>query len=204
MNAKVPATPSTKPQTSSGQAASEVTAVVSPMLIYTAQITMAVYEVNTGLTRVEELARDLGGFLARRDDQSVTIRVPVARFSDAVKQIEKIGDVLHRNVTAEDVTEEFRDIDARLRNSRAVRDRLEQLLQKAVKVDESVVIERELARVTQEIEQMEGRIKYLKDRAAFSTVTVSFEPRRQESVSPAFHLPVPWLNEIGLARLLNL
>lgn len=182
----------------------EVAVMRGPMLIYTAQITMAVYEVNKGLADVEELGRDLGGFLARRDDRAITIRVPVGRFPEAVKRIEKMGDMLHRNVTAEDVTEEFRDVEVRLKNSRAVRDRLEQLLQKAVKVEESVIIEKELGRVTQEIEQMEGRIKFLKDRAAFSTITVTFEAHRQENVSSTFKLPVPWLSELGLGRLLSL
>jgi hypothetical protein len=190
--------------TPTGGQSGEVAVMRGPMLIYSAQITMAVFEVNKGLANVEELGREMGGFLARRDDTAITIRVPVGRFPEAVKRIEKMGDMLHRNVTAEDVTEEFRDVEVRLKNSRAVRDRLEQLLQKAVKVEESVIIEKELARVTQEIEQMEGRIKFLKDRAAFSTITVTFEAHRQENVASTFKLPVGWLGELGLGRLLSL
>jgi hypothetical protein len=183
----------------------EVSAVRAPLLIYTAQIAMAVFEVNPSLAKVEALARELGGFLARRDDAAITIRVPVARFDEALRRIEGIGDMLHRNVSAQDVTEEFLDLEVRLRNARAVRDRLEKLLDKATKVEESVQLERELARVAGELERLEGRIKYLRDRAAFSTITVAFQPRPTETIGPSGpRLPVSWLDELGLARLLNL
>ncbi len=176
-----------------------------PILIYTAQITMAVFEVQAALSQIEELARELGGFLARRDDTSITIRVPAPLFDTAIRRIEKTGDMLTRNVVAQDVTEEFRDLELRIRNARAVRDRLEQLLAKATKVEESVMVERELERVSGEIERMEGRLKFLKDRAAYSTITVSYQPKRREELNQTpFRLPVYWLNELGLSRLLSL
>jgi hypothetical protein len=182
-----------------------VAAIRAPLLIYTAQITMAVFEVNASLAGVEALGRELGGFLARRDDRSITIRVPAGRFDEAVKRIEKLGDMLHRDVTVEDVTEEFHDLEIRLRSARAVRDRLEQLLAKATKVEESVLIEKELERVAGLIDRMEGRLKFLKDRAAFSTITVTFQPRRTEQLNQnSFNLPIPWLYDLGLGRLLAL
>lgn len=201
-----PAPASTAPPGQSpSQGSGQVSAVRAPILIYTAELIMAVFEVNASLARVEELARELGGFLARRDDSAITIRVPAARFDEALKRIEGFGDVLHRNVHTEDVTEEFLDIEIRLRNARAVRDRLEKLLEKAVKIEESIQLERELARVAGEIERMEGRLKYLRDRAAFSTLTVRFRPHSPEGPAPKEpRLPIGWLNELGLSRLLNL
>lgn len=179
--------------------------VQAPMLIYTADLTMAVFEVGASLSAIEQVAREVGGFLARRDDMSITIRVPSRSFDDAVKRVEKIGDMIHRNVSTEDVTEEFLDLEVRLKNARAIRERLEQLLAKATKVEESLLIERELGRVAGEIERIEGRMKYLRDRAAFSTITVRFQPRKTETDTPArVQVPVPWLSELGLGRLLNL
>jgi hypothetical protein len=190
-------------QAKPGQA--EAVAARAPLLIYTAQVTMAVFEVNESLSKVEAIAKDLGGFLARRDDRAITIRIPVARFDEALRRIEDAGDMLHRNVAVEDVTEEYLDLEIRLRNARAVRDRLEKLLEKAASVEESVLLEKELGRVAGEIERLEGRMKYLRDRAAFSTITVTFQPRPRESIDPSgAKLPVSWLNNLGLARLLNL
>lgn len=180
-------------------------AAPAPLLVYTAQVAMAVFEVGASLGKVEELARDLGGFLARRDDRAITIRVPAARFDEALRRLEGLGDVLQRNVVAEDVTEEFLDLGVRIRNARAVRDRLEKLLERAAKVEESIQLERELARVTSELERLEGRLKFLRDRVAFSTLTVSFQPRSTETITPSGpRLPIDWLNELGLSRLLNL
>jgi hypothetical protein len=177
----------------------------APMLIYTAQISMAVFEVNTSMAKVEALGRELGGFLAKRDDHSITIRVPAQRFDEAVKRVEEAGDMLHRNVQAQDVTEEFRDLEIRLKSARAVQQRLTELLAKAVKVEESIAIERELDRVSSEIERVEGRMKFLRDRAQFSTITVTFEPKPREQVGgQQIRLPVTWLYNLGLKRLLSL
>jgi hypothetical protein len=198
-------TPPSQPRQKEREQRADVEAVAQPMLVYTATLTMAVFEVKKSLGDVDALARELGGFLARRTDTQISIRVPVARFDDAIARLEKMGDVVTRNVTAEDVTEEFFDLEVRLKSSRAVRDRLEQLLQKAIKVEDSVLIERELTRVVGEIERIEGRMKFLRDRASYSTITVDFRARGSERVGTGpFNLPVPWLSELGLRRLLNL
>jgi hypothetical protein len=185
--------------------AGEIAALRAPLLVYTAQITVAVFEVAASLAEVEGIGRDLGGFLARRDDNAITIRVPASRFDEAVKRLEKVGDILHRNVTAEDVTEEFRDLEVRLKSAHAVQARLTDLLAKAQKVEESVMIERELDRVTGEIDRIEGRMKFLRDKATFSTITVTFSSKAKESLNQGpFRLPSPWLNQLGLGRLLQL
>jgi hypothetical protein len=157
------------------------------------------------MARVEALARELGGFLARRDDVSITIRVPAGRFDEALARVTALGEVLQRKVTVDDVTEEFLDLEVRLQNLRAIRARLEKLLERATKVEEAVLLERELARVAGEMERIEGRMKLLREQAAFSTITVSFTPRRREDVSRAApRLPVSWLSELGLGRLMSL
>ena len=176
-----------------------------PMLIYTATINLAVFQVAEASKQVEQMARETGGFLARRDDTSIVIRVPAAKFEDTMKRLEKLGDVLHRNVVAEDVTEQFMDAEVRLKNARAVRDRLAQLLEKATKVEDSLAIEKELTRVGTEIETLEGKLKYLRDRAAYSTITVSFQPKQSDNVKAnAVRIPVEWLDQLGLGRLLSL
>ncbi len=200
-----PADPGPATTPGKAQATDTAFAMRAPMLIYTARVNMAVFEVKSSLAEVESLARSLGGFLARRNDQSITIRVPAASFDDAIRRIEKLGDMLSRDVQAEDVTEEFHDTEIRLKNARAVRERLEQLLTKAAKVEESIQIEKELERVAEIIDRLEGRMKFLRDRAAFSTITVTFQPRSAAELGKRpFNLPVPWLYQLGLGRLLSL
>jgi hypothetical protein len=173
------------------------------MLIYTANLALAVYQVEPGLDAVERVAREAGGYLSSRQDNAVTIRVPRDRFGDVLTRIEKLGDVTHRDIKAQDVTDEFVDLQARLKNAYAIRDRLNDLLSRAP-VKEALEIEKELGRVTEDIERMEGKLKLLRDQMAYSTITVTFSPHEQDKVQESSLLaPFPWLRDLGLHSLLN-
>ncbi len=177
----------------------------SPILIYKADFTMSVYEVQKSIDAVEALSKKAGGYLARRDDASITIRVPAGEFQNAVVDLSKLGDVLNRNVVAEDVTGEYRDLEVQLQNNLALRDRYAKLLDKAQKVEEALQIEQELGRITGEIERIKGRLKLLTELAQYSTITVRFAPRVDQQVQGGpFVLPLPWLGNLGLPRLLQL
>ena len=173
------------------------------MLIYTARITMAVYQVEQGIGAVEKIARDMGGYLSLKRDREITIRVPRNRFDPTLAAIDKIGDVLHRDIQAQDVTDEFVDTEIRIKNARAMQVRLKALLEKAP-VKEALEIEKEMRRVTDEIELLEGKLKLLKDKIAYSTITVVFEPRGTTLQSTRIRLPFPWLTSLGLPTLLHL
>lgn len=189
----------------------------APMLIYVADMRVQVEEpalVRT-LDRVIDIATSLGGYLAGRSNTSVQVRVPSPRFREALAAIETIGDVKNRSVTAEDVSEEFHDITVRLSNLRATQKRLQELYARASTMADVLTVERELERVGAEIDRLEGRMRYLQSRAAFSFVTVTVEPRpgvvvaKEEPPPPPpprreVELPVEWLHRLGLDTLLNL
>ncbi len=176
----------------------------SAMIVYTATITMAVYQVQPNLAMVERIAKEQGGYLSVRTDNKITVRIPRAKFEPTLAAIEKIGDVLHRDVTAEDVTDQYVDLEIRIKNARAMQTRLKQLLEKAA-VKEAIEIEKELARVTEELELMEGRLKLLKDKIAYSSITVVFEGRGATLPGASkVRLPFPWLGHLGLVNLLQL
>jgi len=172
------------------------------MLAYSADVTLAVYQVDKSLDAVEAVAAAMGGYLAQRSDAQVQIRVPRPRFLEALGQVEKLGDVLHRNVSAEDVTDEFVDLGLRLGNARETRDRLAELL-KLASVKDAVEIEKELAKVTEVIEQIEGRLKVIRDRVGFSTIAVSLQASAPSTVRTSAILPFAWLDTMGLGPLLN-
>jgi hypothetical protein len=173
------------------------------MLIYTARVTMAVYQVDQGLAAVEKIARDMGGYLAQKRDREIRIRVPRARFEPTLAAIDRIGDVLHRDIEAQDVTDEFVDTEIRIKNGRAMQARLKALLEKA-NVKEALELEKEMRRVTEELELLEGKLKLLKDKIAYSTITVAFEARNSAIPSTRIKLPFPWLQQLGLPTLLQL
>lgn len=164
---------------------------------------MAVYQVDQGLAAVEKVARDMGGYLATKRDREIVIRIPRNRFEPTLAAIDKIGDVLHRDIQAQDVTDEYTDLDIRIKNARAMQARLKQLLERAA-VKEALEIEKEMRRVTEELELLEGKLKLLKDKIAYSTITVSFEARGSSIQATKIRLPFPWLGGLGLPSLLQL
>lgn len=199
-----------KPPSSAGASTAEPTPPETtpasgrkPLLVYTASLTLAVFGVDPALDAVEELARSRQGYLVRRSDAMITLRVPAAVFQETLTAVARLGDELHRDVSGRDVTEEYADLEIRLRNAEVVRQRLETLLDKA-KVDEALAVERELARVTGTIEELKGKLKRMSELVAFSTITVNFQARGVEHVSAEHALPFYWLKELGLANLLTL
>ena len=110
--------------------------------------------------------------------------------------------MLHRNVTAEDVTDEYVDLELRLKNARAMREQLASLLKSAT-VKDAVEIEKELAKVTDVIEQIEGRLKVMRDKVGYSSITVSLQASAPSTVRSNSLLPFSWLDTMGLEPLLN-
>ncbi len=179
-------------------------AIAGPLLIYTARLSLGVYEATKAIDTIETLARQAGGYLVIRDDTTITVRVPAARFDEVLAKVATLGDVLTRNVAVRDVTEEYFDLETRLRNQEVVLRRLQELLLRASSVDDALKVEAELARVATEVEQLKGRLKLLRELVAYSTITVTFAPTATESVGSRVALPFPWLDSLGLGNLLSL
>lgn len=107
--------------------------------------------------------------------RNITIRIPNRRFDLFLADVGK--DVAYfdrREISARDVTEEYIDLDARLKAKKVLESRYLELLKKANKVSEILEIERELAAVREEIESKEGQLKYLQNHVAMSTVSIEF------------------------------
>jgi vacuolar-type H+-ATPase subunit D/Vma8 len=187
---------------------------LAPLLIYVGDLQMQVDEAETASTldRVIDVAEALGGYLAGRKDTSVQVRVPSLRFRESLVKIEKLGDVLHRSVTADDVSEQYSDLEVRLINLKATRQRLQDFLARAGTMADMLTVAHELDKVAAEIEQIEGKMRYLRSRAAFSLITVAVSPRPKQLVKIVetpppprdVELPIEWLSRVGVGRLLDL
>lgn len=107
--------------------------------------------------------------------RNVSLRVPSENFQLVVDEIsEGVAFFDRREITQQDVTEEFVDIQARLKAKKALENRYLELLKQAKNVKEMLEIERELSQIREEIEAKEGRLKFLESRVAMSTIHVSF------------------------------
>jgi hypothetical protein len=157
--------------------------VLPSMVIRTGQASVQVDSLETAIAVVRRLAQQLGGYVAgttfQSGDQNVRaatleVKLPAARFDEAVSGLSPLGKVESVNVSAQDVGEEFVDITARVTNARRLELRLIDLLaNRTGKLQEVLQVERELARVREEIERYEGRLRYLRTRSAVSTLTIN-------------------------------
>jgi len=187
---------------------------VPPMMIRTGQAFIEVDKIDPAVLRIRQLAAQVGGYITNSSisgghDQirqaTLEIKVPAPHYDQAVSSLSTIGKVETVNSTAQDVGEEFVDITARVTNSRRLEERLINLLaNRTGKLDEVLRVERELARVREEIERYEGRLRYLSTRAAMSTLTITaHEPAPILGSDPgenpiAAGLRRAWRNFVGL------
>lgn len=174
------------------------------LLVYTASLHMAIFEVNPTQEAALKIVEDLGGYASRRTTNQLTLRVPAEYFRQALARLSELGDVTHTQWQAHDVSESFRDLNIRLQNALEVHARMTAILERAQSVEDTLKVEAQLARLTHEIEQLRSQLENLSQQIAFSTIDVHFQQRHHTQL-PAddYLLPFPWLNELGLESLLR-
>lgn len=174
----------TPARTSDMPAAAATASEAAPsMLIRTGSASIEVERLDPAIIKVRQLATQLGGYIANssitggRDQvRSATLemKIPAARYDQAIGALGGIGKVESVNTNVEDVGEEYVDLNARVTNAKRLEERLVTLLAtRTGKLEDVLAVERELARVREEIERFEGRVRFLRTRAAMSTVSIT-------------------------------
>jgi len=157
--------------------------VSTNMIIRTATASIQVDSVQAAVAQLKQLATRLGGYVASSGIETgrnqlkqavIEMKIPATRFDEVLAGLTPIGKLESVNVDAEDVGEEFVDVTARMDNARRLERRLIDLLAtRTGKLKDVLDVERELARVREEIDRYEGRIRYLKAHTAMSTLSVT-------------------------------
>ncbi len=153
------------------------------MVIRTGQAFIEVDKVDPAVLKIRQLAAQVGGYITNSSvtgghDQirqaTLELKIPSPKYDQAVDLLPTIGKVETVTSNAQDVGEEFVDVTARVTNAKRLEERLISLLaNRTGKLDEVLRVERELARVREEIERYEGRLRYLSSRVALSTLTIT-------------------------------
>ena len=111
---------------------------------------------------------------------NLVVRVPAAQFNQVMEEIRSVGArVLQEKVSGQDVTEEFMDLDARIKNQKALESQFLDIMKRAGKVDDALSVQRQLAEVRTEIEKLEGRRRFLDNQSSLSTINVTLQPPTQ-------------------------
>ncbi len=157
-------------------------------IIRNGSLTLEVRRLDEALSAIRSAAEKAGGYVTNesqgKDEYgarqgSITCRVPAAALDRTLAQFQTLGRVEGVNVTAEDITEQYFNLEIRLRNQRDLETRFRALLDKpGNKVSDLLEIEREMARVRGEIDELEGRKRFWDSQVSLSTLTIQLhEPR---------------------------
>src|SRR4029077_8905592 len=157
----------------------------SKMVIRTGQTSIEVDSLERAVGQVRLLAGRVGGYVAHTTMQtgrgqlrsaSLEGKIPAERFDDGLSGLAGLGKLESVNVNAEDVGEEFSDVTARIGNARRLEARLIELLAtRTGKLTDVLNVEKELARVREEIDRYEGRLRSLRAHAGLSTLSISVQ-----------------------------
>ncbi len=185
-------------------------ATVERKIIKTGYITLEVEDIVESMDKVAEVADELDGYVVssnkyeheRGISGSVAIRVPADKFELAFQVLRALAiEVPQESTQATDVTEEYIDLEARLRNLEATEAQYLELLEKATTVEEMLQVQRALSDVRGQIEQIEGRMQYLERSSDMSLIEVSLNETRgftePWSASSAFKSAVRGLTTFG-------
>lgn len=173
-------------------------------LIKTGSLDLRVASVPEAAAQLTTLAQGKGGFVqdssvSEREDGThfgyVTVRVPAAQFEAMVGEAKALAtQVRNEALNGQDVTEQYTDLQARLKNARAQEASYLEILKRAIDIEDVLAVQRELGNIRGQIESMEGSLKYLENATSYSTLSVSL------SEEPAVRLPSKEFRPLASAR----
>lgn len=161
-------------------------------LIKTGNLNFETQDLSKTKTTIEGLVKSFNGYIANdneyksydRISNTISLRIPANKFDEFIVEISKgVEKFDSKNINISDVTEQFLDVEARLKTKKALESKYLEILKKAKSVREILDVERELGKLRGDIEATEGRLKYLKNQTSFSTLNITFYKKIKESDS---------------------
>jgi hypothetical protein len=160
-----------------------------PLIIRNASLSIVVRDYEAARGELDRIAKSVNGFIgeltafgARGEAPSLrgTLRVPATRLDEAIAALKKLGDVQQDSLGSDDVTQQWTDLEARLANARASEARLKDVLQNRTgRLSDVLEVEREIARVRGEIEQMEAQRKSLDNAITYAVIRLELTSERK-------------------------
>ncbi|HJU93326.1 MAG TPA: DUF4349 domain-containing protein [Pyrinomonadaceae bacterium] len=176
-----------------------INAAADRKIIRNADITMEVGSTTEAQHRVASIAEANGGFVVTSEakqrehvdpskrtlDIKLVVRIPSERFGTALDEIKRLaGNLPAENVTGQDVTEDFIDLEARIKTQKALEQQFLEIMKQAGNVTDALEVQRQIADVRTDIEKLEGRKRFLQNRSSLSTITVNIHTPKVIAVSP--------------------
>ncbi len=160
-------------------------------IVRNGSLDLLVNEVSQSIDKIVSIVTGVGGFVEKSTQTnsgghsaSVTVRVPAGRLDQVVTQIKGLATAVDReSVEVRDVTREYIDLDARLRNAQAEEAQYLQILKRATTIKDTLDVTEKLSDVRGQIEQMQGEMKFLTSQIALSTLEISLRAEADAAVA---------------------
>jgi predicted small secreted protein len=143
-------------------------------------------DITVALDKAKKSAQAADGYVQSETSKSVTLMVPTERADSFLDELARLGEVTDRNVRVSDVTSEYVDLQIRIDNLEQTRQRLKQLLMQSADVQDVLEVEKELSRVTGELERLKGQMRTMSRETTYASVQLTVE----EEITPG---PVGWV-----------
>ena len=168
-------------------------------IIRNADITMEVESTTDAQHRVTSIAESHGGFVVTSEakqrenidpakrtlDIKLVVRVPSNQFGVALDEMKQLaGNLPEANLSGQDVTEDFIDLEARIKTQKALEIQFLEIMKQAKNVEDALEVQRQISEVRTQIEQLEGRKRFLENRSSLSTITVNIRAPKIITVNP--------------------
>ena len=168
-------------------------------IIRNADITMEVESTTEAQQRVTSIAESRGGFVVTSEakqrenvdpgkrtlDIKLVVRIPSSQFGAALDEMKELaGNLPESNVTGQDVTEDFIDLEARIKTQKALEVQFLEIMKQARSVEDALEVQRQISEVRTDIEKLEGRKRFLENRSSLSTITVNIRAPKIIAVNP--------------------
>lgn len=165
----------------------EIKDVTKRMIIKTGTMGIEVDKYDDAAVKVNEIVKKYGGYVSNttssqnssgKKQGTLVLKVPADKYEALVSETSTLGKVMTQNINANDVTEEYIDLEARLKTQKELEQRLIKLLaEKTARLTDVVEVEQKLASVRQVIESIDGKMRYMRNQSEMSTLTLSlYEP----------------------------
>ncbi len=156
--------------------------VIRRIITKRADISVEVDTIDKATEKLIALIEKHGGYIINSNTReeryySALAKVPSTNLIKTLDDIATLGDKLSQSISQNDVTNQFVDNEARLKNLILFRDKMQKLLNQTTNIEEIVKIEKELRQVQIEIDSIQGRLKYLKNAVALSPINISFKEK---------------------------
>jgi hypothetical protein len=157
-------------------------------IIRNAELYLEIRDPAEGQRKITSIAESLGGFVVTSESKqsdtqdptkkelevNLVVRIPALQYNSALEQIRAVSNrVIQEKTSGQDVTEDFIDLEARIKTQKALEVQFLEIMKQANKVGDALEIQRQIAEVRTEIEKLEGRKRFLENRASLSTITVN-------------------------------